>query len=191
MTDRADRFTVVLDANVLFGALGRNVLLSLAEAGFYRPRWSAEILDEFERTFAQRFRDPDTAQRHRTSMEHAFPEALVERYTDLIPAICLPDSADRHVVAAAVRTKASLIVTDNLRHFPAETLIDHELEAVSLDAFVADLLDLAGVEAVAAFRWMRQRFRNPAITAETLLRKMEEQGMVQAADHLQVYREIL
>ena len=37
---RADRFTAVLDANanVIAGALPRNILLSLAEAGFYRPR---------------------------------------------------------------------------------------------------------------------------------------------------------
>ncbi len=33
-----NRFTVVLDANVLGGALKRNLLLSLAEAGLFRPR---------------------------------------------------------------------------------------------------------------------------------------------------------
>lgn len=51
MSARADRFTVVLDSNVLVGALTRNVLLSLAEAGFFRPRWTTDILDEFERAF--------------------------------------------------------------------------------------------------------------------------------------------
>ena len=34
----ANRFTAVLDANVLAPALSRNVLLSLAREGFYRQR---------------------------------------------------------------------------------------------------------------------------------------------------------
>ncbi|MCY4461034.1 MAG: hypothetical protein OXC26_11680 [Albidovulum sp.] len=40
-----NRFTAVLDACVLGGVLKRNMLLSLAEAGLFRPRWSNRILD--------------------------------------------------------------------------------------------------------------------------------------------------
>jgi hypothetical protein len=47
MTNRADPFSIVIDANVLAGALTRNIILSLAEAGFFRPYWSVRILDEF------------------------------------------------------------------------------------------------------------------------------------------------
>jgi hypothetical protein len=47
MTNRADPFSIVIDANVLAGALTRNIILSLAEAGFFRPYWSVQILDEF------------------------------------------------------------------------------------------------------------------------------------------------
>ncbi len=46
MSQYADRFTALIDACVLAGALRRNILLSLAEAGLFRPRWSARILDE-------------------------------------------------------------------------------------------------------------------------------------------------
>lgn len=46
MSRHADRFTALLDACVLGGALRRNMLLSLAEAGLFRPRWSSRILDE-------------------------------------------------------------------------------------------------------------------------------------------------
>lgn len=38
MSEHADRFTVVLDTNVLIGALTRNMLLSLAEDGLFRAR---------------------------------------------------------------------------------------------------------------------------------------------------------
>ena len=45
-------------------------------------------------------------------------DALVEGYERLIPALTLPDPADRHVLAAAIRASADLIVTYNLREFP-------------------------------------------------------------------------
>jgi len=46
MNHRADPLPVVIDANFLAGALTRNIVLSLAEAGFFRPFWSRRILDE-------------------------------------------------------------------------------------------------------------------------------------------------
>ena len=71
---------------MLAGALTRNILLSLAEAEFFRPRWSAEILDEFVRQFERRFSDPKGAARQRAMMERAFPEALVADYGGFIDA---------------------------------------------------------------------------------------------------------
>jgi len=53
MSRYADRFTALLDACVLGGALRRNMLLSLAEAGLFRPRWSSRILDETQKAIAQ------------------------------------------------------------------------------------------------------------------------------------------
>lgn len=40
---------VVLDANVLYPPLLRDVLLSVAAAGMYRVIWTSEILEEVER----------------------------------------------------------------------------------------------------------------------------------------------
>lgn len=45
----ADRFVVVLDANVLFPFRKRDVLLRFCEAGLFRARWSPQILDEWTR----------------------------------------------------------------------------------------------------------------------------------------------
>ena len=47
MSNIADRFVVILDANVLYPFWVRDVLLRFAEAGLYRARWSQEILDEW------------------------------------------------------------------------------------------------------------------------------------------------
>jgi hypothetical protein len=45
----ANRFTAFVDACTLAGALKRNLLLTLAEAQFFRVRWSAPVLDETQR----------------------------------------------------------------------------------------------------------------------------------------------
>jgi predicted nucleic acid-binding protein len=41
---------------------------------------------------------------------------------DLIENLKLPDEKDRHVLAAAIKTNANLIVTNNLKDFPASYL---------------------------------------------------------------------
>lgn len=188
---RADRFTAVLDANVIAGSLTRNILLSLAEAGLYRPRWSNDILDEFHRFFVRKYDDQETATRQRTNMETAFPEALVEDYETLIEALELPDKNDRHVLACAIKTKAAVIVTENLKDFPEDILKSHDMTAIGLDDFIADTLDMAGVEAIAALRQMRERFQNPEIDAEELILRIEKLGLTETANILSEYQDLL
>lgn len=192
MSDHADRFTVILDTNVLIGALSRNMLLSLAEDGLFRARWSQTTLhQEFERTFIRLYDDATVAARQRANIERAFPEGLVIEDAKLMASLTLPDVNDRHVLAAAIQTKAALIVTENLKDFPAESLAPHEIEAIGTDDFLADCIDLAGIEAVAAFRRMRTRFKNPKFDAEALILKMEQLGLGQTANMLNEYRSIL
>lgn len=51
----ANRFTAFIDACSLAGALKRNLLLTLAEAEFFRLRWSIKVLDETEAAIAKFF----------------------------------------------------------------------------------------------------------------------------------------
>lgn len=192
MSSRADRFTVVLDANVLAGAWNRNMLLSFAEAGLFRPRWTTDILDETERAIA-RMLDGDSAAaaRQRSRMETAFPEALVFGHEAHLAATALPDANDRHVLAAAIHAQASLVVTENLKDFPAVLLAPFEIEACGLDDFFADIIDLGGPEALGALRRMRARFKNPETTAEQFLRRIEQLGHVATASALAEYVELL
>jgi predicted nucleic acid-binding protein len=55
-------------------------------------------------------------------MEKAFPDASVERYESLITSLQVPDENDRHILAAAIRCKADVIVTSNLKDFPVKDL---------------------------------------------------------------------
>lgn len=187
----ANRFTVLLDACALVGPLKRNLLLSLAEAEFFRVRWSARILDEAERAIAKLLTDRGVvdAERRaacaRRAMERAFEDAAVTGYEALIGGLKnLPDPDDAHVIAAAVKTRASVIVTDNIKHFPAELLTQLDLEAKTTDAFLADTIDLDIGRAVAAVRRMRERLRRPEKSPEVLLLDMGAVGLTQTVDIL-------
>lgn len=187
----ANRFTVMVDACALVPALSRNLLLSLAEAEFFRVRWSARILDETERAIAKQLHDRGSADsaeravRARRAMERAFEDASVFGYERLIGGLGpLPDLNDAHVIAAAVKTRASVIVTDNIRHFPMEVLAPLDLEAKTADAFIADTIGLDPGRAVAAVRRLRERLQKPEKTADMLLLDMEARGLTQTVDAL-------
>ena len=194
----ASRFTVLVDACSLVSVLGRNLLLSLAQAEFFRLRWSAKILDETEKALARMFEerrisDPaETARRHRESMERAFGDAAVTGYESLISSFSnLPDPDDGHVIAAALKIRASVIVTENLKDFPPSVLGPLDLEAKTADAFIADTISLDTGKAVAAIRKMRERFKRPEKTAEVLLLDLEAKGFLETVDALRGHTQSL
>ena len=194
----ANRFTVVLDACVLAGVLKRNIILSLAEAELFRPRWSARILNEtqaaIEKMEKRKKRDKpqNRAQRARTQIELAFEDARINGFEHLESGFPeLPDKDDAHVIAVAIKTKASIIVTDNLKDFPSHILAPLEIEAKSADDFIADTFDLSLPKSLAAVKKMRERFRRPEITIEQLLIRMDEVGLPQAADIMRDHIELL
>ncbi len=146
----ADRFVVVLDANVLFPFRKRDVLLRFCQAGLFRARWSGEILDEWTRNLlAQKPHLAESIQSQLKAMQEAFPEALVTGYEPLIEALVLPDPDDRHVLAAAIRCGAQHIVTENLADFPDHALKAFSIRAIDADEFLSRTFDLYPAEALA------------------------------------------
>jgi hypothetical protein len=99
----------------------------------------------------------------------------------------LPDPNDAHVIAAALKTRASVIVTENLKHFPQRILKPLDLEAKKADDFIADTIDLDVGRAIPVIRRMRQRLNRPAKTAEALLLDMEASGLTQTVDSLRAH----
>ena len=187
----ANRFTALIDACVLAGALKRNLILSLAAEGFFRVRWSQRILDETQAAIARQLfqrGDPGAEDRARLALDaicQAFGDGIVRDYNGLTPvSLVLPDADDRHVIDAAIKAGADVIVTDNLKDFPPDLLGALGLEVRSTDAFLADTIDLDAGRAVAALLAMRLRFNRPTLTADALLSKMEGQGLFQTCDSL-------
>lgn len=98
-------FTALYDANVLYPAELRNLLMHLALIGLFRAKWSAEIHEEWMSNLLINRPDLKRVQLERTRMlmdKHAV-DALVTGYEDLIPGLQLPDPDDRHVLAAVDR----------------------------------------------------------------------------------------
>lgn len=187
----ANRFTAFVDACTLAGALKRNLLLSLAEADFFRIRWSRPVLDETAKAICEMLKKkgvPDAEERAARAiccMTEAFEDAEISDFDPLL-SVCqnLPDPNDAHVIAAALKTQAAVIVTDNMKDFPANLLASLNLEARSADAFIADTVALDPGRAVAAIRTMRQRLKKPEKTADLLLLDMEASGLTETVDVL-------
>ena len=194
----ANRYTCIIDACSLAGVLRRNILLSLAEAEFFRVRWSNDILSETEKAIdkilLKRSGDAkDSKRRTKTSVEkmnEAFDEARVEGYEHLLKlGNQLPDKNDAHVLAAAIHTRASMIVTENLKDFPQDILDKYNLEAKNSDEFIADTIELDKGRALTAISTMRLRFNRPELTPRDLLNEMEKSGLIATADSLKTFED--
>ncbi|CDO38359.1 conserved hypothetical protein [Novosphingobium sp. KN65.2] len=167
------------------------MLLSLAEAVFFRIRWSVPILNETKAALIKMARERDLddpearGARAIRAMQTAFPEAMVEDFELIVSAqFGLPDPDDEHVIAAAVKTQAQDLVTENLKDFPAVILGKLNIEARTADDFIADTIALDEGRAIAAIREMRERLKRPQMSPEEFLRAMEANGLLETASVL-------
>ncbi|PAT32769.1 PIN domain-containing protein [Vandammella animalimorsus] len=190
---RRSPLTAVYDACVLYPAPLRDFLMWLGLSGRLRARWSHDIHEEWKRNLMRNRPDLSRAQLDRTSelMDRAIPDGLVDGYQTLIAGLQLPDPDDRHVLAAAIRCGASVIVTFNTRDFPTETLAAYGIEAQHPDAFVDKLLDIDAAAVIEAAQRQRAQLKHPPMDAERYLDILFRQGLVQTAQALRAYRAIL
>ena len=164
-------FRVVLDACALFPIARADLLLRLAEQGLYVPLWSSRIMVELNRALLRNERaTASRAVRRWVCMTEAFPDALVDNWESLADGIIgIPDEDDRHVVAAAIEGRASVIVTDNIRDFPDLAFNPHGLHAVKTDDFLLDLFDIAPGVVMKCLDAMVASRSRPPVSFEKLL----------------------
>jgi predicted nucleic acid-binding protein len=185
--------TAVYDANVLYPAPLRDLLIRLAQTGLVQAKWSETIHDEWIRSVLKDNPQlsPERLARTRTLMNEAVRDCLVSGHEDLIDSLSLPDPDDRHVLAAAIRASAQVIVTFNLKDFPGETLARFDIEAQHPDDFLVSLFDLAPGLVCAAVKRQREGLRNPPRSAEELLTTLENQGLTQAVNRLREFTDLI
>ena len=170
-----------LDANVLYPATLRSVIMELALAGAFRPLWSERVHDEWTNALQRDRPDlsPDKIQRTLSLMLAHVEEAMVAGYEHLIDALTLPDPDDRHVLAAAMRGGASMIVTANVRDFPATALVPHNILAVTPDDFVSGLLADEPRAVLDGLRADRASLKHPPMTTGEYLASLERAGLIE------------
>ncbi|MFJ7793611.1 PIN domain-containing protein [Pseudomonas sp. NPDC096950] len=190
---RHSPFTAVYDACVLYPAPLRDFLMWLALSGRFRARWSMEIHNEWKRNLLKNSPDLTTEQLDRTSelMDLAIPDACVTGYENLVEGLTLPDMNDRHVLAAAIRCNASVIVTFNQKDFPCALLEPLGVEAQHPDEFVDNLFDLDPAAVVAAAQRQRKQLKMPPMDVSSYLDLLSRQGLARSVEALTNYRTIL
>ncbi len=186
-------FVAVLDACVLYPAPLRDLLLRLALTGLFRARWTDRIHDEWIRSLLSQRPDlsRDRLQRTRGLMNRTVPDCLVTGFEELIEFLDLPDPGDRHILAAAIRSQAGVIVTYNTRDFPEEILDGYGIEVQHPDEFVTHLYDLSPGAVCRAVRSQRQALKNPPVSASELLNTFLSLGLATTVAHLQSMEELL
>lgn len=178
------RFTVILDACVLYPAPVRDILLSLANENLYSPKWSNVIHDEWSRNLLINRPELNKSNIKRTiaAMDKAFPDALVHGFEPIIDGIDLPDPNDKHVLAAAIRCNADVIVTFNLKDFPVKHTKTFDIEIISPDNFIKNLFDLNKEASLDAFKKQVARLKNPPLTEEKVLESLAKCKLKKTAE---------
>jgi hypothetical protein len=117
-----------------------DTLLRLAAGPrLFWPKWSDQIMVEVSRTLQENFGLSAQKVIYRESeIRRHFPEAWIDGYEDLIPAMT-NHPKDRHVLAAAVRAGAKIVVTYNIKDFPRSSLMPYSITAQGPSAFLKDL----------------------------------------------------
>ncbi|MCW8933715.1 MAG: PIN domain-containing protein [Gammaproteobacteria bacterium] len=185
-------FVVVLDACVLYPAPLRDLLLRLATTGLFAAKWTDEIHDEWMRNLIKnRPEIKEQIKRTKVLMNKAIPDCLVTNYESLVCGLTLPDEDDRHVLAAAIKSNAQIIVTFNLKDFPKEALNNYDIEAMHPDVFIEHQLGLHQGLIISAIKKHRASLKKPHKTAEDYLDTLSAQGLVVTADLLREFIDLI
>lgn len=178
------RFTAVLDTNVIYPIACRDLLFWFAAYDLYTPKWSGHIFDEWKDVMQRKGVSADEAKKRVEKANLAFPDALVQNYDGLIEHLILKDEKDRHVLAAAIKTNANVIVTNNLKDFPEEYLQRFSLKAKTADDFLTDTIDLNQDQAIDAFKELVLNKKNPPLDVYETLDQLRKIGLKDTANYL-------
>jgi len=178
---------------VLYPAPLRDLLLRLALTDLFRARWTDRIHEEWIESLLSKRPDlsRERLQRTRKLMDCTVPDCLVTGFEEFIETVVLPDPNDRHILAAAIRAQAGVIVTYNVKDFSEEVLDGFGIEAQHPDEFVTHLYDLAPGDVCHTVRSQRQALKHPPVPVSELLNTFLSLGLASTVAHLQTMKELL
>ncbi|WP_417249239.1 RSP_2648 family PIN domain-containing protein [Celeribacter sp.] len=153
----------------------REVLLGVAAKGLFTPLWSARILEEWARAARKIGPDGEAQARGEVALvQAAWPKAEVRDWEGVARRLYLTDENDIHVLAAAIRGGADVLLTMNAKDFPRHVLAEDGIERRDPDGFLWELWShhpQAVGEVVEAVRLQAERLSGEAWTMRGLMRK--------------------
>lgn len=186
-------FAALYYACVLYPAPLRDLLMHLAVTDLYRAKWTNEIHEEWITSVLSDRKDLNRGflDRTREKMNLSVRDCLVENYHHLIPALTLPDNNDRHVLAAAINSSSSVIVTYNLKDFPKKIISEYGIEAQHPDEFIMKLFDLSAEIVCLAAKRHRISLKSPPKNTEQYLATLENQSLNKTVKKLKGYLDFI
>lgn len=182
MSHIANSFVMLLDANVMYPFRTRDVLFTFAQHGLFRARFTDQIMEEWTRSLIRNKPYLEVSVMEQAEVvRDVFQECFVTGCEPLLEGLELPDPDDRHVLAAAIKCAAQIIVTENLKHFPSEVLEAHDIEVSGADDALANTFDLFPIDCARALRTVRQRSVNPPFSQSEFLLDLTKSGMPKLA----------
>lgn len=159
----------------------------------YRAKWTNEIHDEWVASILSNRSDLDRKflERTRNRMNMSIRDCLVENYQYLIPTLKLPDPDDRHILAAAIHSSSSVIVTYNLKDFPKKIMSQYGIEAQHPDEFLMNLLDLSCETVCLAVNRHRASLKSPPKTLGEYLSTLKKQSLNDTVKKLKEFSNLL
>ncbi|TDO68426.1 PIN domain-containing protein [Kribbella sp. VKM Ac-2571] len=177
----ADRPRAFLDACVLHGQLTTDVILTLAHARLLTPKWSAQVLEEVKRNRPEGLPEERIDARF-ARMNQVFPAAMTSEYEALVPQM-QADEKDKHVLAAAIHSRATVLVTENTKDFwPSSTGRD-AMKVERTSEFLNHLLTRFPDRVVAALESMVARNRREPCTMPELVDVMASRSDLEGFGH--------
>ena len=186
---------VVADADTLFGATTRGLLIHLDYQGLIRLHWSPLILAEMSRALVETCRKPDaeSARRHEQLMRAALPQAEIPtqqvqaQFASVSPS--MRSAKDTHVAACAAAilvgdfypsTQVVSLVTKNIRDFGVRKLASLGIEVQRPDAFLLQQFRQDPAAVASVFAALRATLRS-APEPDRLLERLAADGQALTA----------
>ena len=130
--------TVFFDASVLFKAAVTRFVLGAALSGEYRPAWSEAVIDEARRNLLAAGRLSALAALEQNLVLIRDP-IVQSADSEAEATLVRTDAKDRHVMAAASKSGATLLLTDNTKDFDPDEARSLGLVVVSPDQFATSI----------------------------------------------------
>jgi len=186
-------FVVLFDACVLYQAPVRDLVIELGIEDLYRAKWTDQIHDEWIGSLIRKRPDvsKEKLEKTRQLINESIEDCLVLGYENLVHTLTLPDSDDRHVLAAAIRAQVQIIVTYNIKDFPENYLDSFGIEVQHPDTFFLNQSDLQQSAFLTTVKRIRLSLKRPAKSPEEYLDTLRKSELAKTVEFLEDYIDLI